>query len=522
MTTQVVVGRRPFFAYATAEAFSLGGTRLSMIAIPWLVLTTTGSPTMTGTVAMAEMLPYVISRFLVGPIVDRLGTKPIAVGADLISVVVITAVPVLHLVGALHIAVLVPIVAIMGTLRGPSDAAKGVLPPRVAEWAGVPMERVTGVQGAIERLASSAGAAGAGVLVALVGPASALAINAGTFAVSAVIIAFGIPATPPDRHQDDQDKAGSGGDHSGGDRGGDRSGGDRSGGDRRRRAIARIGGYLADLRAGWDFLRTDAVLLGLAIMIAVTNLLDQAFVVVMLPVWARNAGYGAGGVGLVLALFSGFSILGALIAAARGDRLPRLIMYTVCFMIGGLPRFVIFATDAPLPAVVIICAIGGFASGFINPIIGAVIFERIPKALTGRVTSLVGSGAWSLMPFGGVLGGVLVTGFGLPVALLAVGVVYLAATLSPVFVPSFRGLGRRPEHGGDQVDDHGREDRRPGGERHPQLGAADGADQRQSVGLTEVDAGDRVHAQREDDAPPGRVVDDGNAVGDVPPPARRE
>jgi hypothetical protein len=281
MSAAAVAGRRPFFAYATAEAFSLGGTRLSMIAIPWLVLTTTGSPTMTGTVAMAEMLPYVISKFLAGPIVDRLGTKPIAVGADLTSVLVITAIPVLNLLGALHIAVLLPIVAIMGTLRGPSDAAKGVLPPRVAEWAGVPLERVTGVQGAIERLASSAGAAGAGGLVALVGPASALAINAGTFAVSAMIIAFGIPAAGPDeRHDHDHGPD----DHAG----------------------ARTTGYLGDLRAGWDFLRTDAVLLGLAIMIAVTNLLDQAFVVVMLPVWARNAGYGAGGVGLVLALFSGF------------------------------------------------------------------------------------------------------------------------------------------------------------------------------------------------------------------------
>lgn len=401
-----MINRRPFITYATAEAFSLGGTRLSMIAIPWLVLTTTGSPTMTGTVAMAEMLPYVISKFLSGPIVDRVGTKPIAVGADLLSVLVITTIPVLHLIGDLRIAFLIPVVAIMGTLRGPSDAAKGILPPRVAEWAGLPLERVTGVQGAIERLASSAGAAGAGGLVALIGPASALAVNAGTFAVSAVIIAFGIPAAPaePERHS---------------------------------------AGYLGDLHEGWRFVRTDTVLLGLAIMIAITNLLDQAFTAVMLPVWARNTGHGAGGVGLVMAIFAGFSILGALIAAARGERLPRLIMYTVCFMIGGLPRFVIFAVDTPVPLIMIVCAIGGFASGFINPIIGAVIFERIPKPLVGRATSLITSGAWSLIPFGGLLGGVLISGFGLPVAMLATGGAYLIATVSPALLPNFRGLGSR-------------------------------------------------------------------------------
>jgi len=400
-----VINRRPFIAYAAAEAFSLGGTRLSMIAIPWLVLTSTGSPTMTGTVAMAEMLPYVISKFLSGPIVDRIGTKPIAVGADLTSVLAITTIPVLHQVGDLRIAYLFPVVAIMGTLRGPSDAAKGVLPPRVAEWAGVPMERVTGVQGAIERLASSAGAAGAGGLVALFGPAMSLAINAGTFAVSAMIIAFGIPSTlKGDDHQ--------------------------------------TAGYLADLKEGAHFVRADSVLLGLAIMIAITNLLDQGFTAVMLPVWARNTGHGAGGVGLVLAIFAGFSIVGALIAAARGEHLPRLLMYTVCFMIGGLPRFVIFAIATPLPVIMIVCAAGGFASGFINPIISAVMFERIPRTLTGRVTSLVGASAWSLIPFGGLLGGVLISGLGLPPAMLAIGAAYLVATLSPVFVPSFRGLGQ--------------------------------------------------------------------------------
>lgn len=407
--------RRPFIAYAAAEAFSLGGTRLSMIAIPWLVLTTTGSPTMTGTVAMAEMLPYVISKFLSGPIVDRIGTKPIAVGADLASVLVIMIIPVLHQVGDLRIAYLIPVVAIMGTLRGPSDAAKGVLPPRVAEWAGLPVDRVTGVQGAIERLASSAGAAGAGGLVALFGPAMALGINAGTFAVSALIIAFGIPSTGQDH------------DH-------------------------QSAGYLGDLIQGARFVRGDAVLLGLAIMIAITNLLDQAFTSVMLPVWARNTGHGAGGVGLVLAIFAGFSILGALIAAARGERLPRLLMYTVCFMIGGLPRFVIFAVPTPLPLIVIICAVGGFASGFINPIISAVMFERIPRALTGRVTSLVFSGAWSLIPFGGLLGGLLITGLGLPIAMLSIGGAYLVATLSPVVMPSFRGLDRYGQQDRDLED----------------------------------------------------------------------
>jgi hypothetical protein len=88
------------------------------------------------------------------------------------------------------------------------------------------------------------------------------------------------------------------------------------------------------------------------------------------------------------------------------------------------------------------CLVGGCASGFLNPVLGAVEFERIPRAMVGRVTALNGAICWSLMPLGGVLGGVLVTGLGLDPALLVVGLCYFAATMAPAFLPSFRGMNR--------------------------------------------------------------------------------
>ena len=54
--------QRALRGWLTAEAVSLTGTRVSMVAIPWLVLTTSGSATWTGVVAFAEMLPYVSPR----------------------------------------------------------------------------------------------------------------------------------------------------------------------------------------------------------------------------------------------------------------------------------------------------------------------------------------------------------------------------------------------------------------------------------------------------------------------------
>jgi len=97
----------------------------------------------------------------------------------------------------------------------------------------------------------------------------------------------------------------------------------------------------------------------------------------------------------------------------------------------------------PLVAVFATLAIGGFASGFLNPIVSAVLFERIPKPLIGRVSSMATALGWSLIPFGGLFGGALISGIGLSAALMLTGLAYLAATLLPLARKSFRGFEKR-------------------------------------------------------------------------------
>ena len=87
---------------------------------------------------------------------------------------------------------------------------------------------------------------------------------------------------------------------------------------------------------------------------------------------------------------------------------------------------------------------GGFASGFLNPILGAVIYERIPAPLVGRVTSLTTAMCFALMPLGGLLGGLLVSGWGLTPAMLAIGAAYFVITMAPAFDPRWREMDDRP------------------------------------------------------------------------------
>ena len=403
--------RTPLVGVLVAEGVSFLGTRISMIAIPWFVLSTTGSATQTGLVAAAEITPLVLLKALGGPLLDRVGSRRVTLVCDLLSAFVVAAIPLLHGLGLLGFPTLLALVAVAGSLRGPGDAGKAAMTPEIARVAGWSLERVSGLASAVERTSSMGGAALAGLLVATVGATNALYVDAASFLVSFVV--FGLATSGLGRP-----------------------------------VPAEVGAdptsYATELRQGWDFLRTDPVLVAICAMVAVTNLVDQAYAAVLAPVWAKESGAGVAVLGTLFAVMSGASVLGALAAARWGETLPRFWTYVLAFLVCGAPRFVVLALESPLWAVFAVTAVAGVASGFLNPILGAVILERIPAPLLGRVSSLNTAICWSLMPLGGVLGGLAVAGLGISPALLVAGAVYLVTTMAPTRVPSFRQMDRAP------------------------------------------------------------------------------
>ncbi|HEY2060065.1 MAG TPA: MFS transporter [Amycolatopsis sp.] len=395
---------RPLAGVLSAQAVAWTGTRLSAIALPWFVLTTTGSATQTGVIVFAEMAPYVLAQLLSGPLIDRVGPSRISVTGDLVSMVAVALIPALFALGLLHFGLLIPLVAVVGTFRGPADAAKTVFLPDATRAARVPLERGTGIAATIERLASTVGPAVAGVVVAAVGGPYALVVTAVLFGSGALIVAFAAPRqrppTPAEAEAED--------------------------------------GYFRRLRAGMTFLRQDRLLRSMAGMIAVTNLLDAAWTSVLLPVWARDSGHGPATIGLLLGVLSGCAALSALVAAGIAHRLPRRPVYLIGFLLDGFPRFLPLALGAPLEVTILVYAVCGFGSGFINPIVGAIQFERAPQAMYGRIRTLLVAVAWSGIPFGGLAGGLLVARLGLSPALLACGAVYLLVTTIPAVLPGMR------------------------------------------------------------------------------------
>ncbi|GAB3834102.1 MFS transporter [Dactylosporangium cerinum] len=82
-----------FIALISAYVVSVTGTSMSAIAIPWLVLTTTGSAAQTGVVVFAQLLPYVATQLLGGPVVDRLGLRRSFIRGNAAAATAIAVIP---------------------------------------------------------------------------------------------------------------------------------------------------------------------------------------------------------------------------------------------------------------------------------------------------------------------------------------------------------------------------------------------------------------------------------------------
>ncbi|WP_327252971.1 MFS transporter [Streptomyces sp. NBC_01244] len=407
------MNRRPFTAVLIANTISIAGSSLSLIGVPLFVLQTTDSAGRAGIVAFCATLPVAVAALVGGPVIDRIGRRRVSAVSDLICGLAVGAIPLLHHTGLLEFWMLCALMAVGGLVHTPGLTARYVMLPDLAEHAGTTVARAASLYDAVSRGARMIGAALAGVLIATVGAESVLLLDAATFGASALLVAVflrGIPAAEPQR------AAGK----------------------------VSLAGYRAELAEGWRFLTRTRLLLGVTVMVMMTNGLDQGWSSVLLPVHGREALGGAAALGLMIALFGGFALLGALFYGAWGERFPRRAVFAAAFLLAGAPRYVVAAfTDTPLPLAVTM-ALSGLGAGMLNPILTTVTLEKVPDALRSRVAGVTTAGCELTMPLGGLAAGLLVDGFGVTKALLVFGGAYFLATLSPLLFPSWRSMEATP------------------------------------------------------------------------------
>ncbi len=314
--------------------------------------------------------------------------------------------------------------AVAGLARGISDAATAPLVPATAVLAGMSNERVAGLYSGATRAGLLVGAPLAGALIGVTTPATVVLIDGISFALAAAGIAVSVPASVQDDARADAEPT-----------------------------RWSFGGYLRELGEGFRFLRNEQLLLGCAILAATTNLLDEALFTVLLPVWSRERLDEATGVGLVSGAVGIGTLTGVVLGAWLGGRLPRYRTFAIGYLIGGAPMFFVLASVSTMPLAIAVSAVSGLFAGFLNPIIGAVSYERIPPLLRARVLGAIRASAWLGLPLGALLGGVLAEVGGLTGALVAAGIVMLAVTAMPTLRPRiWRTMDRVPERSRETSD----------------------------------------------------------------------
>lgn len=418
-------GRGPLAGLFAAHAISLTGNMITLIAVPLYVLDTTGSAALTGAAAFAAVLPVVIGGAFGGVIVDRIGYRRASVAADLAGGVTILGIPLLHLTVGLPFWALLVLLFATGIFDAPGETARSAMLPELAERAGTPLERAVGTFEAIERGAKLIGAPVAGLLVALLGPLTALIVDAATFGLAALLMAVLVPApidhaTTHDQQSNSEDDAPTGG-----------------------AEPSPVRGYWVDFRAGMAFLFREPLLRSITLLLIITNSFDIAWSGVILPIFATSHLDGAASLGFLVSAMGGGALIGSLAFGAVGHHLPRRAVYIIAFLLAGGPRMLIFSTAPDFWACAVTVGLAGVAAGAINPIIGTVRLERTPPGMRARVGGAMRAAAWAAMPLGALLAGLAVETFGLITALRFVGFAYLLVVFVPLMGPAWRTMNER-------------------------------------------------------------------------------
>lgn len=404
--------RAPIISLIGADGVSEAGNLLTGMAIPWLVLQTTGSAGQAGLAVAAGTIAMVVGGFFGGVVVDRLGPKQASIIADLASGACVAVIPLLDLTIGLAFWQLLLLVFLGALLDTPGRTARQSLLPTLAQQAGYRLDRLNASKMMTGRLVGLVTPPLTGILIALLGPTNVLWINAASFVVSAGIFAIAIPG-----RMTDQEAPEAGG--------------------------AEPIGYLQEIRDGLRFIRRDRVMLAIALMWTLGNLLAEPIYSLILPVYANEVFGDAVSLGLMFSALAAGSILGNVLFLALAARLPRRATIVTGYTVRALSFWALLPVP-PLPVVTGSIFVNATFLEPTNPIVLTALQERVPDRLRGRVHGTLYSltaGARSL----GLIGyGFMLQELGLQTTLVVLAVINVVLPLMIVWLPGFKELDASP------------------------------------------------------------------------------
>ena len=179
---------RGFARLWVASTTSAFGTYVTVLAVQVIIVDVLGGDAVdVGWVNSARWAPYLVFGLLAGVLVDRVRRRPVLVITDVLSAVVLAAIPVLAATGHLGVGWLVVLMAGFGLCRLVGDAAFRSFIPRL-----VPTPLLGPAHARLDQsdaVAQASGPALAGGLVSLLGAPVAVLVDAVSYLASAVLLA---------------------------------------------------------------------------------------------------------------------------------------------------------------------------------------------------------------------------------------------------------------------------------------------------------------------------------------------
>ena len=381
-----------------AGALSAIGDQFDLIAFTWLVLLVTGDPLAVGAVIAVSSVPTVFFMLLGGSLVDRFSPRAMMQVSNILRVALTASLATLILTGLTELW----LIYLFALLKGISDSfyypAQLAIVPSI-----VPAERLRQSNAVIQTTAELGGLIGpmlAGGLIAFFDnggePATAVPSLAGqvdmagtgmtgiglAFAVVGFVIFVSslllvlMRLERPNRESADR--------------------------------TTKDLGILKSIGEGIRFVRADAAMFTMFLLIVGIELMVDGPVIVGLPILANSKlGEGALALGVVLSAFAGGALFGAIMAgtlpAPRHRFGPILV---VLFALSGL-LLMPFGFLGSMWIAAAVALVIGVAEGYAGIMFMSWLQARTPQRMMGRVMSLLMISAVGLSPISYAVSGTL-------------------------------------------------------------------------------------------------------------------
>jgi MFS family permease len=391
-----------FRYYWMARLVDRAGTTMAGVALAFVVIHVSDSPGALGTVLAAHSIPMVVFLLLGGVIADRFGRTRVIQTTNVVSGLSQLAIAGLVITGTAEIWYLVVLSAINGTATAAGmPALVGVLPQLVPRDQLKAANLVVAVP---ENALMVLGPALSGVLVVVVGPGWALAIDGTTYLLATLILTRVRIPRP--------------------------AGGQAS------------KGVVADLREGWTYFRTTTWLWVVVASFSLLNAINSGAFNTLGPVLATQTDIGEAGWGLIRSAQAvGYLVCSLILIRLTFHRPLRWGMLAIALQ--GVPLLVL-GFEPLLVAAMVATFVAGIGSQIFNLGWDLAMQEHVPDEMLSRAYSYDMLGSFVAIPIGQLAFGPLGLAVGIQPVLIAAGIAYVVIALVPLASRSVRDLRRTP------------------------------------------------------------------------------